>query len=782
MPQVQVIQPIQQQPKRLRVAAYARVSSDSEDQLNSLAVQVDYYTHLIQENPNWEFAGIYTDEGITGTSTKHREQFNRLMDDCRAGLIDRVLVKSASRFARNTADALTSVRELKSLGVTVAFEKEGFDTETSNGEMLLSIICAVAQEESLSISQNMKWGIHKRMRTGNYITNATPFGYTQINHQLVPEKNNAMIVNDIFKSYLSGMGINEIAEHLNTIYPKENRKWNPRTIHAILRNEKYIGDSLYQKTYTTDSLPLKRYLNTGQRSKYYALETHEGIISKTDYEKVQNLLAKKSITGEIDRTCVFSKKIYCSICGAICSRKGPPTRGFVWCCRTHLQSKVLCLLKSIREDELQQAFLSIYNRLQCNQKTILEPLVDDLLGLRHLQEQKYKNRLALGEDIQHLAKQKHNLTRIHTLGYIEETQFIERSAAIEQQIREKKQQLSRNDMPNTSEKILQKTRLIQKKLSSTPPLESFDESAFKELVKKVLISNTAIQFELIKRHEVIRKPCSHMKNRYIPFGYQMQNGDSVINTEQAATVQHIFYAYTEGQSFKEIAEYLTTSGTAYHFSDNNWNKNIVARILANEIYCGAKGYPAIISKEVYSQAASIRSNKTVTYSAVLKPFRSDMQCACCGERLYWRPRTQQWTCRQCGMWSKPMQPENMAQQIVDRLYQIQQHPEIIHNPKEQCNTRSIEVAQLDHEIHTALALPELDADAIIDKILRRAELQFNYCAAGDDDPTTMQIKRACKEFKPTDTFPESFYSSIVSKIILHLDTHIDIKLRNGQTL
>ena len=141
--------------------------------------------------------------------------------------------------------------------------------------------------------------------------------------------------------------------------------------------------------------------------------------------------------------------------------------------------------------------LGIYNRLQCNQKTILEPLVDDLLGLRHLQEQKYKKRLALGEDIQHLAKQKHNLTRIHTLGYIEEPQFIERSAAIEQQIRERKQQLSRNDMSNTSEKILQKTRLIQKKLSSTPPLELFDESVFKELVKKVLISNTAIQFELI---------------------------------------------------------------------------------------------------------------------------------------------------------------------------------------------------------------------------------------------------------------------------------------------
>lgn len=168
MPQVQVIQPIQQQPKRLRVAAYARVSSDSEDQLNSLAVQVDYYTHLIQENPNWEFAGIYTDEGITGTSTKRREQFNRLMDDCRAGLIDRVLVKSASRFARNTADALSSVRELKSLGVTVAFEKEGFDTETSNGEMLLSI-CLTHRKKfyKKQDSSRRNFPVHRRW---NYLT------------------------------------------------------------------------------------------------------------------------------------------------------------------------------------------------------------------------------------------------------------------------------------------------------------------------------------------------------------------------------------------------------------------------------------------------------------------------------------------------------------------------------------------------------------------------------------------------------------------------------------
>ena len=210
MPQVQVIQPIQQQPKRLRVAAYARVSSDSEDQLNSLSVQVDYYTHLIQENPNWDFAGIYADEGITGTSTKHREQFNRLLDDCRAGLIDRVLVKSASRFARNTADALASVREMKSLGVTVVFEKEGFDTETANGEMILSMICAAAQEESLSISQNTKWGIRKKMHDGTYITSLTPFGYKKIDRQLFPDEKEAATVKEIFNLFLNGFSTAEI--------------------------------------------------------------------------------------------------------------------------------------------------------------------------------------------------------------------------------------------------------------------------------------------------------------------------------------------------------------------------------------------------------------------------------------------------------------------------------------------------------------------------------------------------------------------------------------------
>lgn len=497
MPQVQVIQPIQQQPKRLRVAAYARVSSDSTDQLNSLSVQVDYYTHLIQENPNWDFAGIYADEGITGTSTKHREQFNRLLDDCHAGLIDRVLVKSASRFARNTADALASVREMKSLGVTVVFEKEGFDTETSNGEMILSMICAVAQEESLSISQNTKWGIRKKMHDGTYITSLTPFGYKKIDRQLFPDEKEAATVKEIFNLFLNGFSTAEIANHLNTNHPKPDVIWRSASVRFILRNEKYIGDSLFQKNYTPDTLPLKSCCNTGQLPKYYVEGTHPGIISKDEFERVQSLLTQKNINSTNSRACILSKVVFCALCGHVCSRKVRKSQAFVWCCRTHLQSAALCPLKPVSETEIQQAFLSVYNKLQSNQSYILQPIIDTLLQLRFLQEQANSARQTVRDDVQRLAKQRHNLTRIHTLGYIDNAQFLERSIALDQQLREKKKFLSKRTTDNSFERVLFQTRSIQQQLGSSPPLETFDGTIFTKLVNRVQVSPTTIEFKFM---------------------------------------------------------------------------------------------------------------------------------------------------------------------------------------------------------------------------------------------------------------------------------------------
>ena len=201
MPQVQVIQPIQQQPKRLRVAAYARVSSDSTDQLNSLSVQVDYYTHLIQENPNWDFAGIYADEGITGTSTKHREGFKQMVADALAGKIDLIVTKSVSRFARNTVDSLTTVRKLKDKGIEIYFEKENIWTLDAKGELLITIMSSLAQEESRSISENVTWGHRKRFADGKVSLAFSHFlGYDRgMDGNLIVNKKQAEIVKLIYR-------------------------------------------------------------------------------------------------------------------------------------------------------------------------------------------------------------------------------------------------------------------------------------------------------------------------------------------------------------------------------------------------------------------------------------------------------------------------------------------------------------------------------------------------------------------------------------------------------
>lgn len=226
VPQVKIIQPLEEQVKRLRVAAYVRVSSDSEDQLNSFSVQMEHYTGLIKDNAEWNFAGIYADEGITGMAADKRESFQRLLKDCRAGKIDRILVKSISRFARNSADTISVTRELKQLGVSIYFEKEGIDTADMGSEMLLSMLGAVAQEESVSISRNLQWGIRKRMQKGEYVTASVPFGYSYIDRTLVPNEKEAAVVRDIFQYYISGMGMQEIVNELmrNGIQPPRKAK------------------------------------------------------------------------------------------------------------------------------------------------------------------------------------------------------------------------------------------------------------------------------------------------------------------------------------------------------------------------------------------------------------------------------------------------------------------------------------------------------------------------------------------------------------------------------
>lgn len=238
--------------KQIRLAAYCRVSTDKSDQLNSFVNQIKYYTDYTKKNPQYELVEIYADEGLTGTDMKKRSEFNRLLDDCKKRKIDRVITKSVSRFARNTQDLLVVIRMLKELGISVYFEEQGIDTSKMNMEMFATFPGLIAQQESVSISQNMRWSYQKRMQSGEYNTQSAPYGYTLENGELIVNESEAEIVRRIFDLYLSGVGKQRIANILNeekVPLRYGSKTWTATTIKYILSNERYMGDALLQKSY-----------------------------------------------------------------------------------------------------------------------------------------------------------------------------------------------------------------------------------------------------------------------------------------------------------------------------------------------------------------------------------------------------------------------------------------------------------------------------------------------------------------------------------------------------
>ena len=247
------------QARKLRVAAYARVSSNSEDQLNSFAAQNAHYTELITSNPDWEFVDVYADKGITGTSAEKRDDFQRLLADCRRGRIDKILVKSSSRFARNAKECLEAIRELKTLDVSVCFEEQNIDTAELSGELLVAIFAMMDQKESETISQNIRWSVDARMRTGKYNTCHAPFGYRLSNGKLELLPESLPIIQYIFHAYLSGNTASEIASAL--IRLTKDHTWNPQKVDYILTNERYCGNALLRKRFATDTLPRKKQRN-----------------------------------------------------------------------------------------------------------------------------------------------------------------------------------------------------------------------------------------------------------------------------------------------------------------------------------------------------------------------------------------------------------------------------------------------------------------------------------------------------------------------------------------
>ena len=379
--------------KKKRVAAYCRVSTDQEEQLSSYEAQVNYYTNYIEKHPDYEFAGIYADEGISGTTTKKREQFNRMIEDCKAGKIDMIITKSISRFARNTLDCLNFVRQLKDLGIGVTFEKENIFTLDSKGEVLLSILSSLAQDESRSISENSTWGIRRRFEQGKLHVNHTKFlGYDKDkNGNLVVNEKQAKIVRRIYKEFLDGKGANRIARDLElggVANWNGKAKWYEGSIRKMLTNEKYKGDALLQKTYTVDFLSKKRADNNGEVPQYYVEDSHPAIIDKEMWEAVQLEMERRrnfALQYGIQKleyattSNPFAGRVICGSCGQVFGRKvwnstDDRFRRIIWRCNGKYPAKGEkgCESRHVDDGVLYQAVVNVFNMMAENKDYFLD--------------------------------------------------------------------------------------------------------------------------------------------------------------------------------------------------------------------------------------------------------------------------------------------------------------------------------------------------------------------------------------------------------------------------
>jgi len=346
--------------KRQKVAAYARVSIETDRLAHSLSAQVSYYRSLIQGNPEWEYAGVYADFGISGTGTAGRSEFLRLIADCEAGKIDIVLTKSISRFARNTVDLLSTVRHLKEIGVEVRFEKEHIHSFSGDGELMLSILASFAQEESRSISENCKWGIRKRFQSGEIgTTNKHLLGYQydeeQRKYTIIPEE--AEAVRWMFQMYIEGISLRCIAENMNQagIRSVLGNEFTKSTVRQLIFNEVYVGDIRRQKCFMEDPIAKNKVKNKGQLPQYYIEDCHEAIIDRETWAKVQGEMERRA--ASLNPVYPFTGKIKCAVCGRSYTRRSSIVKGreYVnWFCRAKKEKGVTCQSQNYSEEKLRE--------------------------------------------------------------------------------------------------------------------------------------------------------------------------------------------------------------------------------------------------------------------------------------------------------------------------------------------------------------------------------------------------------------------------------------------
>lgn len=487
--------------EKKKVCAYCRVSRNTADQLNSYARQIRVYTDLIRRNPDWQMVEIFADEGITGTSASKRPEFQRMLKLCEQKQIDLIITKSISRFARNTMEALDIVRKLKILGIGVQFEKEGINTLSLGDEMLLNTFTAIAQEESIAISERIRYSNTKRMESGDFIDGNAPYGYRMVDRVLIPKEDEAQIVRDIFDQYLKGASTHEIARNLNDagIPGKFGSTWKVSTIRYILRNEKYIGDMLCQKTYHTNTLPFKQKRNRGEADQYYVEGSHEGIVDKNVFQKAQEIInsrKEKYLTDADSIQYPLTSKMHCTECSAFFIRK--KTNGCVsWVCSNHGISKDNCPTHYIREIRIYDAFVCMINKLRFSQEQILDGVIKRLDEAIRRYRLNNADAYAISQQISEINAKLLMMEQLHQKQYLATDVYRMQSNELQAQITKLKaqrvQMLSSKleDAKTEIEKVSKTIATIKE------PLEEFDEELFKTVIEQISIDkNDNITFTL----------------------------------------------------------------------------------------------------------------------------------------------------------------------------------------------------------------------------------------------------------------------------------------------
>ena len=503
--------------KQKRVAAYCRVSTNHEEQQNSYQVQIEYYTNLINSNPEWTMAGIFADEGISGTQTKNRKEFNKMIRKCQQKKIDLVLCKSISRFARNTVDCLEYIRELRILGIGVIFEKENINTLTMNSEFIISLYGSFAQAESESISKNVSWGIEKGFREGKvkYVMDRT-LGYRMGEDgkpYIIEEE--AEIVRRIYRMYLDGLSMQRIADIMqaeSAARRSGSTTWNRSNVNYILKNEKYAGDAIMQKTYTLDCITHKRIKNNGEKNKYILHDCHPAIIDRDTYNRTQQELTRrctikkrsdKSLTeqGRYASKYALSDILICGECSTPYRRVVWNSHGKklpVWRCINRLDhgSRYCKHSPSLNEEYLHRAIVEAMNSvymqntafLQCMKQNIVVAINDGNMNV--LEKIRIEKRLA------EIEKARDNLIHLVTSGTVGENMLDKEFESLNEEERFLKTQL--DTIQNQSIRSDETRYSIMASVEGLGELEprktEYDDIAVRKVVECIrVLSKTEIQ-------------------------------------------------------------------------------------------------------------------------------------------------------------------------------------------------------------------------------------------------------------------------------------------------